>query len=74
MANVKVCDRCGKRLTDERSTFWVKPNRYTLTVALFKKPRYYSSIPDLVKTEHDLCVDCTSKLAEWLEHESAGDA
>ena len=72
MADVKVCDRCGKRLTDERSIFNVKPNRYTLSVTLFKKPRYYfSSIPDIIKTDHDLCIDCTNALAAWLEYESS---
>ena len=72
MADVKVCDRCGKRLIDERSIFNLKPNRYTLSVTLFKKPKsYYSSLPDIVKTDHDLCIECTTKLAKWLEFETS---
>lgn len=72
MADVKVCDRCGKRLTDERSIFNLKPNRYTLSVTLFKRPRsFYQTSPDIINTTHDLCIECTTKLAEWLEFESS---
>lgn len=73
MADIKVCDRCGKKLTDERSIFNVKPNRYTLSVTLFKKPKqyYWDVSPDLVTTTHDLCVECTCELSKWLEYESS---
>ena len=72
MSNIKVCDRCGKRLVDEMSIFSLKPSRYTLTMTLFKKcTRYYSSTLEQIETTHDLCVDCTSKLSEWLEYESS---
>lgn len=72
MADVKVCDRCGVRLTDERSMFNLKPNGYALNVTLFKKPKnYFSKLPDIINTNHDLCIECTTKLAEWLEFESS---
>ena len=71
MADVKVCDRCGKRLTDNRSVFNVKPNRYTLAVTLFKKAAYSWSSPNVVMTTHDLCIDCTNELSKWLEYESS---
>lgn len=67
MADVKVCDRCGKRLTEDRSIFSLTPNRYTLNVTLFKQSRSYSGIPSVKNTAHDLCIDCTGKLAEWME-------
>ena len=69
MADVKICDRCGKKLTDERGLFNLKPNRYTLRMALFKRPDSWYSKPDCIRTEHDLCIDCTTKLAEWMEGE-----
>ena len=68
MADVKICDRCGKKLTDERSVFNLKPNRFTLNVTLFKKAGYYTKTLDAVKTQHDLCIECTTKLAEWMEN------
>ena len=70
MADVKVCDRCGKRLDEERMTFAVKPanTRFVLSATLFKKPQYsWDRLPDMVKTEHDLCIDCATDLAEWME-------
>lgn len=70
MADVKVCDRCGKRLTDERMSFNLKPvtTRFILNATLFKKPRYsWEKIPGIINTEHDLCIDCATDLAEWME-------
>lgn len=69
MADIKVCDRCGKKLADERSKFKVVPVRYTLKVTLFKKPNYWRD-ENIVETEHDLCMDCTLDLSDWLKHES----
>ena len=74
MADVKICDRCGKRLTDERMTFTLKPvlpTRFTLFANLYKKERYSWEGPKVVNTTHDLCVDCTGELSAWLEHESS---
>lgn len=71
MADVKVCDRCGKRLTDERMVFNVKPvtTRYILNATLFKRKEYYyaGNKVEAIKTDHDLCIDCATKLAEWME-------
>ena len=69
MADVKICDRCGKRLDDNRSTFRLTPEpakRYILKVKLFRGKDGWG-IPKSVETSHDLCIDCTGKLAEWLE-------
>lgn len=73
MADVKICDRCGKRLTDERMTFSlmpVPPTRFTLFAKLYKKGYYSWDLPKPVDTTHDLCVECTTKLSEWMEGES----
>ena len=73
MADIKVCDRCGKKLTDERTEINVKaadkqdkPRRYILTALLHKKRTSVWCEPDVVKTEHDLCMDCTLELSEWM--------
>lgn len=73
MADIKVCDRCGKKLTDERTSFTLKPvqpSRYILSAWLFKPRRSSWHDPQIVKTEHDLCPDCTLALSKWLENES----
>ena len=71
MADVKVCDRCGKRLGEERMEFNLKPvtTIYKLSAVLFKKPnnRYWTNEPDSVKTEHDLCIVCATKLSDWMQ-------
>lgn len=69
MADVKVCDRCGKRLTDERMSFNLKPvsKRFILNATLFKRPYPNAWKPEAIKTEHDLCMDCATDLAEWME-------
>ena len=69
MADVKICDRCGKKLTEERSTFSVKPitSRCVLSVILFKPKAWYAG-DRRANTTHDLCIDCTTKLAEWMEY------
>lgn len=69
MADVKVCDRCGKRLTEERMEFNLKPviMRYKLSAVLFKKRslRWYDD--EKVETQHDLCVECAGKLSDWMQ-------
>ena len=74
MADIKVCDRCGKKLTDERTHFSLRPiypNRYILDALLYKPMRYsYNGGLELVKTAHDLCPECTLALSKWLENES----
>lgn len=69
MADVKVCDRCGKRLTEERMEFNLKPVtvRYKLSAVLFKKSRYSYYGEDKVETQHDLCVECAGKLSDWMQ-------
>ncbi len=71
MADVKICDRCGKKLTEERMSFNLKPANkgFILNATLFKKPRYnWDRLPDMINTNHDLCIDCATKLAEWMEN------
>ena len=70
MADVKICDRCGKRLGEEKMQFNLKPvtQRFILSATLFKKPRYsWDRLPDMINTTHDLCIDCATDLAEWME-------
>ena len=71
MADVKICDRCGKRLDEDRMTFSLnpEPKRFVLSAILFKISRHsWSCLPDMVTTNHDLCIDCVTKLAEWMEN------
>lgn len=77
MADIKVCDRCGKKLTDERTSFTLKPvppSRYILSAKVFKRVQSCwwndNSGTKTVNTEHDLCPECTLELSKWLEHES----
>ena len=72
MADIKVCDRCGKKLTDEKTSFTLKPvrpSRYILSAALFKpaKKTWYSPVDEIVNTEHDLCPECTLALSDWMQ-------
>ena len=69
MADVKVCDRCGKRLSEERMEFNLKPVtiRYKLSAVLFKKSPSVWYGEDKVETQHDLCVDCANKLSDWMQ-------
>lgn len=74
MADIKVCDRCGKKLdADKRTSFTVKPatnaNRYILSAMFFNGRNYFGDLK-ISKTEHDLCPECTLELSKWLEHES----
>ena len=77
MADVKVCDRCGKRLDDERSTFNVKRvgPRFILSAILFKKKEYYYAQPqiEMVNTQHDLCMECTMELSDWMQSKTTED-
>ena len=72
MADVKICDRCGRRLDEDRASVRIsavnKP-RFVMTVSLFKKENKHD-IRRLypITTTHDLCVDCTTDLAEFLEN------
>lgn len=68
MADVKVCDRCGKRLAEERMTFSLKPvnTRFILSATLFK-PNAYWATDRTVNTTHDLCIDCATKLSDWMQ-------
>ena len=69
MADVKVCDRCGKRLTEERMEFNLKPVtvRYKLSAVLFKKRSLCWYDDEKVETQHDLCVECAGKLSDWMQ-------
>ena len=59
MADVKICDRCGKTIVDRK----VRRNVF--------KAYYYSLFsPDISREFHscwDLCVDCGKKLEQFLK-------
>lgn len=74
MADIKVCDRCGKKLDpDKRTSFTVKPatnaNRYILS-AVFRNGRDYWDKLKISETEHDLCPECTIELSDWMQSKS----
>ena len=58
MADVKICDRCGKTIVDRK----VRRNMF--------KAYYYSLFsPDIsreFRSSWDLCVDCGNKLEKFL--------
>jgi hypothetical protein len=60
MADVKICDRCGKIIEDHR----VRRNVF--------KERYYGLFsPDIreLTSSWDLCHDCGVKLARFLKND-----
>ena len=61
MADVKICDRCGKTINDHR----VKRN-------IFKTKHYGLFSPDIsreLNSSWDLCHDCGTKLERFLKGE-----
>lgn len=61
MADVKICDRCGKTIDDHR----VRRN-------VFKAWRYSLFSPDIshaLISDWDLCHDCGTKLERFLKGE-----
>lgn len=66
MADVKICDRCKKILTDKRAHISRKPEKHQFRIEIFKwRDSYRTSC-----TDHDLCEDCTQKLVNFLEGKS----
>ena len=67
MANVKICDRCGKPFDDKRSWFSLKPVRYILSLAYTthvwggREDRY---------DEFDICPSCRGELRRFLKGEA----
>lgn len=64
MADVKICDRCGKILNDVQATFELEPKYYSFAGKLmdkyttYNKDRYHS---------FDFCKKCVEDLVTWIE-------
>jgi hypothetical protein len=67
MANVKVCDRCGKKLIDKQSLLSLKAVRYRLGVEVLEKMRYYDTMRRIDYSELDFCEECTNKLVDFID-------
>lgn len=63
MADVKICDRCNRVLTNKRTLIGLKPAHHKLRVELFKWRDAFRT----ACTDHDLCEKCTEQLVEFLE-------
>lgn len=55
MADVKICDRCGKRFTHSRTLVCIDPIRYILLVETRGSDHSY-----------DLCLNCRDSLERFL--------
>lgn len=56
MANVKLCDRCGKRVDNILRPVVMTPVQYSMKL----ETPYFSY-------EYDLCKDCGSKLSRFMD-------
>lgn len=70
MADVKICDRCGKELTNTQTLINIRPVRYILDEQVFECCLGW--IGRRSKSSFDLCVDCEKRLREFLNGPSEG--
>lgn len=64
MADVKICDRCRKELTNTRTLINIRPVRYILVEEVYNSCLGW--IERTSKSQFDLCVDCEKRLREFL--------
>ena len=65
MADIKICDKCGKKLTYKKHLLFLKPSVRKLNVRLFSSDPW--NIIDSGKARSfDLCDDCANELSEFL--------
>lgn len=65
MADIKICDKCGKRLGYRKNLLFLKPSVRKLTVQLYKSDPW--NIIDSGKSRmFELCDDCANELSEFL--------
>ncbi len=64
MADVKICDRCGKKLNQRQTFLNIKPVRYVLGEEVFNVCLGWMG--RISNSSFDLCDDCTVKLNEFL--------
>jgi hypothetical protein len=62
MADIKICDRCGKNV--ERLGWPIRARYYRCN--LFLNKNYYDS------REYDLCTDCTGELIKFFDVKKEG--
>lgn len=67
MANVKICDRCGKTFDAKRNWFSLKPVRYILGLAFTK--HVWGGTEDCY-VEFDICPSCLGDLKKFLRGEA----
>ena len=63
MANIKVCDRCGKQLPDitTRFIFTLRHNR-SISISGWMINNYYDYLPD----QYDLCEGCYCDFIKFM--------
>lgn len=65
MADIKICDKCGKPLTYRQNLLFLKPSVRKLNVQLFRHDPW--NFIDAGKTRMlELCDDCANELSEFL--------
>ena len=64
MADVKVCDRCGKMFPNKNRRFTIIPTRYILGM-ITRKFMCGGGYRDIRK-EYDLCCECFEDLEKFL--------
>lgn len=67
MADVKICDRCGKKLSEKHSILNIKPVRYIFGVAVFKDTCFGKRV--IENNSFDFCENCTKDFVGFLERE-----
>lgn len=72
MADVKICDRCRKELTERQTIINLRPSkRYILGVEVYSRlPRY---LQRTASHSFDLCDECANKLGMFLNYSPKED-
>lgn len=69
MADVKICDRCRKELTERQTIINLRPSkRYILSVDVLARSAYDSCLRRTTSHSFDLCDECANGLATYLNY------
>lgn len=69
MADVKICDRCRKEITERQTIINLRPSkRYILSVDVLARPAGANYLLRTAGHSFDLCDSCANKLAEFLRY------
>ena len=69
MADVKICDRCRKELTERQTIINLRPSkRYILSVDVLVRSAYDGCLLRTSGHSFDLCDECANGLAAYLNY------